>query len=345
MHRIANQISEAIVSRRRTVIQYTSKGIINVAFSSSLSIGCLYKRPKQKETYSEFISRMAETYKSEFIVDNSVCKSCEVKITAKKLSGIKQHLSHPKKQETSRFSIVAVDHHICAWLQAWAKIKSSFYGYLWTFLDVDIPLYKLRHPTMARFLQKYTNNSPSESSIRKNYVPLKYTGTIEKLRLKAKGKFIWLSLDETTDVEQRLVANCVFGILSENDEAERGKCYLLDVRQIEKHDANTMAAFFNDCLSLLFPDGKWFFLKIFIGELHFYNLFTIEQVFHIKTFFSSHPMLKAMKDLRVLYPNMLHVTCFSHGLQRLCEFIRSKFENANNLVATVKMIYKKVSTI
>lgn len=52
--------------------------------------------------------------------------------------------------------------------------------------------------------------------------------------------------------------------------------------------------------------------------------------------------MKAMRGLQVLYPNMLHVTCFSHGLHRLCEFIRDKFKEVNALISTVKMVYVKV---
>lgn len=53
-------------------------------------------------------------------------------------------------------------------------------------------------------------------------------------------------------------------------------------------------------------------------------------------------MLSAMKSLQVLFPKMLHVTCFAHGLHRLAEFIRYQFPDVNDLISNVKSIYVKV---
>lgn len=204
---------------------------------------------------------MAETYKGVFTVDEKVlfCTICEVKVTAKKLSGVKQHLdtsnhkskiekrSAPSQQLISKFANDS---------KPGPNLNPVFMDVCELFLETNIPLKKLRHPKMKQFLEKYTKTSPTETTIRKNYVPVVYNDCLDKLRAKAKGKYIWVSLDETTDVEQRLVANFVFGILDSSDGLERGKCYLLDVRQIENHEGSAIAAFFNDCMSLLFPEGK-----------------------------------------------------------------------------------------
>lgn len=81
---------------------------------------------------------------------------------------------------------------------------------------------------MVRFIEKYTSHSaPNESTLRCNYVPRLYTEIIENIRSKAAGKHIWVSLDETTDAEQRKIANFIFGML--DDDNERGKSYLVHV--------------------------------------------------------------------------------------------------------------------
>lgn len=260
----------------RTIKYPINRSVIQSIFSmkfgthwitSNLNKFCRVKMPKRKETYREFISRMAETYKSEFVVDNSVlyCKLCESQVTATKLSGVKQHMATDlhknklaKRPAVSQTLISKYSETDAS--KTGPKLNPIFMDVCELFLEADIPLKKLRHPTMQRFLEKYTKSSPSETTIRNNYVPIKYKNCIDKLRAKADGKFIWVSMDETTDVEQRLVANFVFGIL--NDESERGKCYLLDVRVVETNDGNTMATFFNDCMLLLFPKGK---LNIFCG--------------------------------------------------------------------------------
>ncbi|XP_053965556.1 uncharacterized protein LOC128867942 [Anastrepha ludens] len=52
-------------------------------------------------------------------------------------------------------------------------------------------------------------------------------------------------------------------------------------------------------------------------------------------------MISAMKSLQVLFPKMLHVTCFAHGLHRLVEFIRSEFHEGNLLISKVKAAFVK----
>lgn len=53
-------------------------------------------------------------------------------------------------------------------------------------------------------------------------------------------------------------------------------------------------------------------------------------------------MIKAMDSLKVLFPNMLHVTCFAHGLHRLAEFIRDQFPQVNKLISKTKAVFVKV---
>lgn len=53
-------------------------------------------------------------------------------------------------------------------------------------------------------------------------------------------------------------------------------------------------------------------------------------------------MLKAMESLQVLFPKMLHLTCLSHGLHRVAEFVRTKFTEVNQLISKTKAIFVKV---
>lgn len=53
-------------------------------------------------------------------------------------------------------------------------------------------------------------------------------------------------------------------------------------------------------------------------------------------------MLSAMRSLQTLFPKMLHLTCFAHGLNRLAEFIRGQSKDANALIANVKSVFVKV---
>ena len=53
-------------------------------------------------------------------------------------------------------------------------------------------------------------------------------------------------------------------------------------------------------------------------------------------------MIAAGGALKTLYPNMLHLTCFAHGLHRLAEFIRLEFPEFNSLISSTKHVFVKV---
>lgn len=113
-----------------------------------------------------------------------------------------------------------------------------------------------------------------------------YTKKLLIFSKKVDGKKLWVSIDETSDCEQRYVACFVFGILGE--EEERTKCYLGNMAQLESVNHSTIAAFFNDSLTVLWP-----------------NQVLYNNVFIVATDAAPY-MCKAMKGLQVLFPKMVH---------------------------------------
>lgn len=74
-------------------------------------------------------------------------------------------------------------------------------------------------------MEKHTKYAaPSEWTLRTNCVPIIYAECLEKMKKIANGNYIWASVDQSTDSEQRFVANFVFGVLGV--EKERGRSYL-----------------------------------------------------------------------------------------------------------------------
>lgn len=216
--------------------------------------------PKIKETASEFCARFAEQYRGVFRADRSVlyCLLCNCSVNGVKSWNVKQHLSTVKHLNAAEKRGKKVQTLLTEFEQP--QPTNEFNADLCqTFLEANIPLKKAAHSSVVKFLEKYTNKTvPSESTLRQKYVPLLFDETIETLRDKAANKCIWASIDETTDSEQRLVVNFVFGLMEGVDEnsSERGKCYLLNMTEVDSSCASNMAAFFNDSLSLLWPQGK-----------------------------------------------------------------------------------------
>lgn len=201
-----------------------------------------------------------------FRKDNSIlfCNFCEKVVEAKKISQVTQHIggkTHEKAAKWKNANPSSKKTQSLITDKTGPRLSEFNADLCRTFLEANIPLYRVNHPSIIEFIKKYTNrDAPDESTLRRNYLPNLYDEAIEKLRAKAAGKHIWVSLDETTDVEQRMVANFVFGIL--DDESERGKSYLLNTAQLEKTNANTVATFFTDSLLLLWPKGKFSYAEI-----------------------------------------------------------------------------------
>lgn len=57
-------------------------------------------------------------------------------------------------------------------------------------------------------MEKYTNKDiPYESTLRKSYMNDIYVETMNKIRSNIAGHTIWISIEETTDVQGRYIAN------------------------------------------------------------------------------------------------------------------------------------------
>lgn len=79
-----------------------------------------------------------------------------------------------------------------------------------TFLLANIPLEKLGNKYLRSFLKRHTDKDiPSVSLLRKAYVNECYEETMNEIQNQVMGKKIWVSIDETTDVTGRYIANVV----------------------------------------------------------------------------------------------------------------------------------------
>lgn len=190
------------------------------------------------------------------------------------------------------------------------------------FVSADIPLNKLSAVKLSHFLEGYTGYTvPNQSTLRKYYVPDIYQNTLASLQRKAAGKKLWVSLDETTDAEQRYVACFVFGILGVED--EQGKCYLGNVAELQSVNHSTVAAFFNDSIRIIWPEQ------------------TLYDNILVATTDAAPYMIKAMRTLKGLFPKMVHVTCLAHGLHRVAELVRATNPDVNRLISSAKSVFLK----
>lgn len=215
------------------------------------------------ESNREFIARMMKLYPNVFRTDDSIlyCVLCECKVSLK-LDLVKQHVATKKhklsaERKNHPSAGASTSQSLLFTPQNPKKDVNRFHeDTCEMFLQANIPLKKIGHPSVVKYIEKYTERAvPSESTLRNKYVTNIYDDCLQKLRLKAADSYIWVTLDETTDSENRYVANFVFGIMGDTDDSERGQSYLLNLAVLEQVNGSTVSAFFIDSLSLLWPDG------------------------------------------------------------------------------------------
>lgn len=180
--------------------------------------------PKQRTSTSARLKQYVEQYPV-FKTDDKIllCKICNKTVAADRIFTVKQYLESAKHKElcernsskktTQQFFGEASNSNSKANLFAQDLCD--------VFVAADIPLFKLRNKSVVAFLEKYTEYKiPSETTLRTNYVKNLYNATIENIRVRVTQKFIWISIDETTDEAGRYIANVILGILDDNDSQE-----------------------------------------------------------------------------------------------------------------------------
>lgn len=104
-------------------------------------------------------------------------------------------------------------------------------------------------------------------------MPELYQSLLCRLREKIKNKNIWVSIDETCDSQNRNIANFVVGVLDSDNVSQP---FLLNLADLDQVNHSTIAAYFNNSLTLLYPEGIFSFrspfLVIFIISIPFFFL-------------------------------------------------------------------------
>ena len=258
---------------------------------------------------------------------NVFCKACEKTIGAGQKSLITQH--HKASSHVKNMSLKkkrnATQSQLEDALAGPSSAKKSRANELGkelceAMLSANIPFSKLDNPRYRDFLEKRIGMAmPDESTLRKTYLPECFEDAIEVIRTSLADCPIWIGVDETTDAQGRYVANVIAGKL---DAAECSEPFLIKCAFLEKTDSSAIARLVNDTIHELWPAFKASNLKLMVSDA------------------AAH-MLKAGRDLKVFYPEMLHVTCLAHGLHRVCEQVREMFPRVNALISAVKKVFLK----
>ena len=99
------------------------------------------------------------------------------------------------------------------------------------------------------------------------------------------------------------------------DAAEPEKTYIVDCSIVETVNQHIVAAKIDDCIKKLDAPRSRFVLLLSDAASY---------------------MMASSAALKLLYPNLFHVTCTAHLLHNCAEKVRSHFKDVDNLIACVK---------
>lgn len=180
-----------------------------------------------------------------FSIDQTVlfCKLCEVKVSAEKRFTVLQHLKTEKHiKSVNRIDKPKKSQQLLEFNQPNKKCQFNK-DLCEAMLFAYIPLNKVENIKFRAFLQEYTGKEiPKEATLRKGYIDDCYQDTLEKIRNYISNNKIWVSIDETTDVEGRFVANVIIGVLLTDGP---GEIFLLNTEELEKANHQTIFKLFD----------------------------------------------------------------------------------------------------
>lgn len=279
-----------------------------------------------KQTTSVLVKKyIAEFGSNVFSSDQNVlfCNFCETKVSVEKRFIVTQHLKTEKhKRAAKRAENHPGTSKILTQRFIMDTTKKSIFSHdlCEALMSANIPLNKLSNPYFKEFLSKYTGKDIPSETLRKGYVDEIYENKIKQIRDYVQNKCIWVSIDETTGITGRYVANVIIGILNETGSS---MIFLLHSEQLEKCNHSTICQLFDKSMNLLWPNGiQHDKVLLFLSDAAPY-------------------MVKAGEAIKLFYSKIIHVTCLAHAFHRIAETVRAGYPKVDKLIANVKKVFRK----
>jgi hypothetical protein len=164
-----------------------------------------------------FVQEFGEKY---FSTDGKTlfCKVSEISVMAAKRFCVRQHCEtakHQKNLHLQSMKLIRQELLLENHKTSTSSKTSQFHRDLCEMLiSANIPPNKASNKQLINFIEKYTNRSvPTGSTLRKNYLSCCYEDAVRRVRNIFGNNKIWVSIDESTDVDSRCVASVTVGTL------------------------------------------------------------------------------------------------------------------------------------
>lgn len=161
---------------------------------------------------------------------------------------------------------------------------------------------------------------------------LHYEDALCKIKKEIRNNSIWMSINETIDVQgcnvTCVINNNNWGSLSPEKSI---KPIVLTVENLEKVNFQIILKSFNNSMNIMWPEKVLQYDKIL--------LHVTDAVFYI--------MIKSGQTLKVFYLKLvdMYVMYVSHGLHKISEAISNKFPKVDKLVSNRKNVFLKAPAL
>lgn len=285
--------------------------------------------PKEKPGIDRLVTELGgpkvwDTDRSSKII---LCKFCGVSFPTDRKFLAKQHLNTEKHARHVRLSEKGEGKkQMCLFGQTSTALSGTINEFnrdlAKAFAAANIPMEKVSNPILYQFLEKYTKRVIPVPSTLRRHIEIESVNVFKNIKSLICKQNIYLTVDETKDVCGRAVCVILVGIL---DGKTNSKPFLLDVIDIQKTNNKTVTQFIVNALAKLY-DGEIAYdrLRLFVTDGASY-------------------MLKSGRDVKLLFPNALHITCLAHGIMRVAELVRANHKLVDEFVLNMKKIFVKCS--
>lgn len=254
-----------------------------------------------------------------------VCKICSVEIKydlAHLQARVKEHVNSANHKKNS------IDHKTQPRIEAsleranfLKRTGEEFRQDLCSALiAADIPLAKLRNSMFKSFLERRTGQKlPSISVLRSGTVETIYNRILASIRNTLMGKSIYLIIDETTDIMDRMQVNFLVGCLDGSPSTPM----LAFVDYVDIANSSELYKSFLKCCRVIWPEDDIPYENI--------KLILTDQAAY---------MVKSVELMKILAADALHVTCVVHAFHRVAETLRSLHPTVNEFLGKFKEILR-----
>ena len=269
--------------------------------------------------YASKVKKYMKRYPKEFTINPKgelYCNLCSKTVSCETKWLVDKHRASKQHSNSIQQNVVIANPSQQTFIQQ--EYNAFLDALVRGFSSANIPLHKLRNPDIKNLFQLFGAPNVSETIARNFLLGPFYSNHEIALRTLLSNKDIFLVVDES-EINGTKYCNVLFGLMN-----NPRKTFVID-------SAPSTQSF--DSMAIT---------RIVTNVVSKYNILPHNLLLLISD--AARYMIKAGNNLKVLYPNLFHITCLAHLVHNCAMKIRSHYKCVDDLIACIKMLTVKNKT-